>query len=104
MVAQQRQPGADGARDGGGKEARAGDEVETQLLEGLDRRAGGGDPLTGQDDGSPRVRVTPAPREENGDLASGTVEVRLDDLEGETGGDGGVEGVAPCFEDGHSRG
>src|SRR5688572_12400601 len=100
VVAQQRQPGADGARDGGGKEAGAGDQVETQVLEGLDGRAGGGDPLTGQETGSPRAV---APREEDRDLTTGTVEVRLDDLEGEAGGGGGVERVASGFEDGHAR-
>ena len=86
VVAQQRQPGAEGAGDGGGEEAGAGHEIEAELLEGLDRRAGGGDPLTGQDDGPAgpaRARPLPARREEDGDLSAGAVEVRLDDLEGE---------------------
>src|SRR4051812_5422137 len=105
VVAQQGQPGADGARDRRGEEAGSGDQLEVQFPEGVDRRAGGGDPLTGQDGGGPgpaRARVPSG--EEDGNLTAGPVEVGLDDLEGQPGGDGGVEGVAAALEDRHACG
>ncbi len=108
VVAQQRQPGAEGAGDRRCEEAGAGHEIQAELLEGLDRRGGGGDPLTGQDDGParasrPSALAAPCPgREEDGDLSAGAVEVRLDDLEGQPGGDGGVECVAAGLEGRHA--
>ena len=103
VVAQQGQPGADGAGDRGGEEAGTGNQLESELSVGLDRRSGGCDTLTREHHGPSRVRPAPA-GEEDGDLATRTVEVRLDDLEGETGGDGGVERVAAGLEDRHACG
>ena len=44
VVAQQGQPGADGPGDRRGEQAGAGYQLEAEALEGLDARAGGGDP------------------------------------------------------------
>ena len=71
---------------------------------GLDRGAGGGGALARQDDGLPRTGGCRGPRANGGDLAAGAVEVRFDDLQGETRGDRGVEGVAAGLEDRHAGG
>ena len=94
VVAQQRQPGADGARDGGGQQACARERGRDPGAGRLDRRAGGGGPLTGHR--TVAASAVPATGEEDRDLATRAVEVRLDDLEHEAGGDGGVERVAPA--------
>src|SRR4051794_37397311 len=60
VVAQQGQPGADGARDRRGEEAGSGDQLEVQFPEGVDRRSGGGGPPTGPGGGGAGPRRGPA--------------------------------------------
>ncbi len=65
-----------------------------ELAVTLDRRRRGRDALAAE-----RDRLAPLDREEQrGNLAAGTVQVRLDDLQRQPGGDGGVEGVAAALE------
>ena len=68
-----------------------------ELVEALDRRGRGRDALSAE-----RERLTALRRPEHGgNLAAGPVQMRLDDLEDEAGGDGRVEGVAAALEHRH---
>ena len=99
VVAQQQHPGVEGAGHGGGERAGAGDEVEAEPAVVRDGRPGRG---------AGPARTAPARRgvgggEDDRDLAGGPVEVRLDDVQHEAGGDGRVVGVAAVLQDGHRR-
>ena len=96
--AQHQQPSVESTRDDGGQEARARDEVEVELAEALDRRCRRRCPLAADD----QHLVAVGGVDDRRQVAGRAVQVRLDDLEHEAGGDGRVEGVAAPFEDGHA--
>ena len=78
-LAQQRQPGVEGAGHAGGEQPGAGDEVEPELAEALDRRGGGRRALAADDE-----HVVPrSESRQDRQVAAGPVQVRLDDLEHE---------------------
>ena len=100
VVAQQRDPAAEGARDDGGQRARPGHEIEPELVAiALDRRRLRRRALRAQDE---RLATRRRP-EDRGQVSAGAVQVRLDDLQREAGCNGGVERVAALLEHGHSR-
>ena len=99
-VAQQRQPGAEGAGHAGGEMPAAGDRVEAQPGEMRDR----GGVRRGTLAADHRRRVVAGSARQDRHLAAGTVQMRLDDLEHEARGDGGVESVAAAFEHAHAGG
>ena len=57
VVAQQSQPGRHGPGHGRREQPRSRDQLQPQVLERLDRRGGGGDPLTRQHDGLSAVAI-----------------------------------------------
>ena len=71
-----------------------------ELAEALDRRRRGRNPLRAEDE---RLAALGAP-EHSGKISAGPVQVRLDDLQGEARGDGGVEGVPAALEHRHPGG
>lgn len=96
MVAQQQHPGVEGTGHGRGQRSGAGDEVEAEGAVVGDRDPGGGDALAAE---NPYGAVGRG--DERRELPGGPVEVRLDDVQDETGGDGRVEGVAAVLQYGH---
>ena len=100
VVAQQQHPGPERARDAGGQQAVAGDQVEVERGEcprgGRLRRR----PLAADHERFTLARVEADDRH----FAAGPVQVRLDDLEHQPGRDRRVEGVAAPFQDGLTRG
>ena len=93
-VAEQEQPGAEGAGHARGEHAGPRDEVVAELAEALDRGGRGRDSLAAEHE-----RLVPVDGEEDRrHLAAGPVQVRLDDLEHEPGRDRGVERVAAALE------
>jgi hypothetical protein len=105
VVAQEHQPGATCAGHGGGRDAGAGDQIEAEGVVGVVRRGGGGDPLAGEESGSPRGFASPLSRgDENGGLAAGNVDgERVRSADGR-GADDGAETLATGFAGGHSGG
>ncbi len=99
-LTQQEHPAVEGARHARRQEAGARDELVAELLETLDRGGRRRRPLGAEDE---RLVAVGAP-EDGREVAARAVEVRLDDLERETGGDGGVERVPAAFEHCHARG
>ncbi len=99
-IAQEQQPAAERPGDARGENARARDEPVAERTEALDRRGGRRDPLRAQDE---RLAALGAP-EDRGKIPAGAVQVRLDDLEGEAGGDRRVEGVPAALEHCHPCG
>jgi hypothetical protein len=99
VLAQHRDPAAEGAGHDGGERPGAGDEVEPELvaIEG-DRGRARRRALRAEDERP----VSSRRPEERGQVAAGAVQVRLDDLQGEPGRDRRVEGVPALFEHGHS--
>ena len=98
VVAQQQHPGLEGAGHAGGKEPGAGDEVETLAAIVRDRRAGRRRALAAD-----HFRLA-APHVVDDDrrVAARAVEMRLDHLQGERRGHGGVEGVAALLQGRHA--
>ncbi len=95
---QHQHEGAEGARDTGAEQPGAGHEIETELGEPLRRGGTRRRPLAVDD----VHRVLAGTVEEHGCLATEAVLMRLDDLEHETCGGGGVEGVASPLEHRHA--
>ena len=96
---QQQQPAAEGAGNAGREHARAGNQVEAQLTEALDRRRRWSDSLTAK-----RERLAPIDRvEERRDFTAGAVQVRLHHLEREAGRNRGVERVPTALQNRHAR-
>ena len=94
---QQQQPAAEGAGDAGREHAGPGNELVAELVVALDRRRAGRDALAAE-----RDRLAAVDREEERrHLAARPVQVRLDDLQRQPGGDGRVEGVAAALEHRH---
>jgi hypothetical protein len=100
VIAQEAHPGAERRGNGGGEEPGARDQIETELAELGDRRGGGRHALTA-DDLATAVRL--APHEDRG-LAERTVQMRLDDLQRESGGRHGVERITALFQHAHADG
>ena len=94
---QQQQPAAEGTGDAGREHTGPGDELVAELVVALDRRRAGRDALAAE-----RNRLAAVDREEERrHLAAGPVQMRLDDLQRQAGGDRRVEGVAAALEHGH---
>src|SRR5690606_27156248 len=96
VVAQQHQPGVDGAGDGGGQRTGTGHQGESLAAVVLDTCAGRSRTLPHEHRGPARF---PCRREDAGHVTTGPVEVRLDDMQDEPRGHGGVESVAAAFQD-----
>ncbi len=97
-VAEEEEPAAERARDAGCEDARPRDQLVPQLVEALDRRGRGCDPLAAEREG---LATIDGP-EERGDLATRPVQVRLHDLQHEACRAGRVEGVPAPLEHGHA--
>ena len=92
-VGEKRQPGHDRAGDGRGQHASPGNLVEPERAVVLDGRGGGGRTLAGEHE-----RRLARGRDETGEVATWPVEVRLDDVQHERAGDGGIDGGAAALE------
>ena len=97
-IAQQPHPGAECGGNRGGEQPGAGDQVESERLKAADRRRGGGHPLAADHVAAPAGF---APCQDRG-LAERAVQMRLDHLQGKSGGGSGVKGVAAFFEHAHA--
>ena len=97
VLAQEEEPGAEGAWHAGGEDAGARHELVSQLVEALDGRTGRCDALAAEH----AHLVAVGGVEDRRHLAAGTVQVRLDDLEHEAGRDRGVERVPASLEHRH---
>ena len=100
VVAGDQQPGVDGAGHAGRQQAGARHDVEAQGMEGVDGGRRGRRALSADD---PQPFLVRAP-DERRHVAAGSVQVRLDHLQRETGRDRRVEGVAALFQHGHGGG
>ena len=100
VVAQQQEPGVDGAGDRRGQRPRAGHPVETLGAVRRRGRPGRCRALAVEHAG----RRVVGGREHGGHVAAGPVEVRLHDVQHEPARDGGVEGGAAALEDAHRGG
>jgi hypothetical protein len=96
-LAQEQQPGSECPRHAGGEHAGSRHELVPELPEALDRRRGGSDALPAEHE---RLAALVGP-EHGRDLSTGTVEMRLDDLQDEPGRDRCIEGVAAPLEHPH---
>ena len=94
---EQQHPGTEGGRHAGGEQAGARHEVEAEAGECVERRRGRRRALAVQHERLPAGRV----EADDGHLAGRAVQVRLDDLKHEAGGDRGVERVAAVLQHGH---
>ena len=100
MLAQQRDPAAEGAGHDRRQRPGAGNEREPELVAvALDRRCPRRRALRAEDE---RALASRRP-EERRQVAARPVQVRLDDLQREAGRDGGVERVPALLEHGHPR-
>ncbi len=99
VVAQQGHPGVEGAGDAGSQQAGAGYEIKTEFVAVM-RNGGFGRRRTLAADhlGASALHVV----HDNRHVAAGTVEMRLDHLQCERGGDTGVEGIAAFLKGGHA--
>ena len=98
VVAQQRHPGSERAWDAGRKEAAAGNDVEVEFRETLDRRGCGSNPLSAKHPGPTGARIVKYDRH----LTATTVQMRLNHLQREADGYRGIEGIAALLEDTHA--
>jgi hypothetical protein len=98
VVAKKRQPASESSRHTGCKQARSRNLVKSQGTEHVNRGCLGGWAL-------PAYHLQPAARnipQHDRDLATQSVQMRLNHLQNESGGDGGIECVASLFQDRHS--
>ncbi len=100
VVAQQPHPGLEGAGYAGSQEAGAGNQIEAFAAVMRDCCLRGRYALPAND----FWLAAPHVMDNHRNVAARTVEMRLDDLQGEGGGDAGVEGVAALFQDSHADG
>ena len=98
VLAQQEQPAAERAGHGSGEQAAAGYQVKSEVRVRVGGRGGRGGALPADHE---RL-AAPGVVADHRHLAARAVEVRLDDLEGEPGGDRGVERVAAPLKHGHA--
>ena len=96
-VPQQEQPGIDGSRHSSGQRSGAGDEVNPEIGEVGDRRAGGCRPLPAQDLRGRVVRRG----DDRGHVAAGPVQVGFDDVQHEARRRCRVERVPAALEGPH---
>ena len=94
VIGQQQQPGVDGAGDRRCQRPRAGHRRQTLVAEVRDGGAPRRRTLSAEDGGYAVGRA-----DQGDQVAAGTVEVRLDEVEHECAGDGRVKGVAAALED-----
>ena len=94
---QHQHPGPERAGHAGGQQPAAGHQVEPEIGERLRRGGGGRGPLPAQHEGLAAAGVVGDDR----DLAARAVQVRLDDLEHEPGGDRRVERVPAVLQHRH---
>ena len=73
-------------------------QVEAQISEMRERRPAGSRPLAADHLCPPALRIM----NQNGNIPTRAIEVRLDDLQRESGGDARIESVAPAFENTHA--
>ncbi len=99
-VAEHEHPAVERARDDGGEEARPRDQVEAEVAKPVDRRALRRRSLRAE---HPDV-VALGRVDDRRQVASGPVQVRLDDLESKPRSDCRVERVSTALEDGHPGG
>ena len=97
VIAQQPHPCVEGAGHRRGEQPGAGNEVEAEALEAGDRRCGRRDALAADHVAAAVFRAV----DEDRGFAERAVQMRLDDLQGEAGGDRRVKGIAALFEDAH---
>ena len=98
VVPQHPQPAVEGARDDGGQEPAARNEIEPEAADRFHRHRRRARPL-----GAERLQLAGLLAVEQGrKVAARAVQVRLDHLQGETAGDRGVEGVAAPLQGPHS--
>ena len=98
VVAQEQHPGIEGAGNDGGEQAGARHQADAALPVGLDGRRLRGHALAADDDGLVAVR----PLQDDRRIAARAVQMRLDDLQGEAGGNGGVERIAAALQYAHA--
>ena len=98
VVAQQQHPGVEHAGHAGGEQAGARHHVEAELVEMRDGRAGRRRTLAADHLGLALAGVV----EDHRHVAARPVEMRLDHLQREGGGAGGVERVAALLQDRHA--
>src|SRR5207302_9301198 len=98
-LAEQQQPGVERSGNNGGKQSRSRYLVEAELAEALDRRCGRRCSLSAEN----LHLVAVGAVEERREVTARPVQMRLDDLERETGRGGGIEGVAAPLEHRHPR-
>ena len=99
-IAQQREPRAEGSRYAGGEQARARNEIETERCEGLER-GGRRRAALAADHGRLGIIVA---RQQNGHIAPRPVQMRLDDLQHETGRRRRVKRIAAGLQHFHAAG
>lgn len=95
VVSQQQQPGVDGAGNGGGERPSAGHQIETLSAEVLDRRVVGRGTLPHEHE---RLRGVGGGGKDTNEVASRAVQMRLDHMQHESSGGGGIEGIAAALE------
>ncbi len=97
VIAQQQHPGLECAGDARGKQSGPGHEIEAQVAIVRNRRAGRRRTLAADD-----FRLAAAGIVDNHrNIAARTIQMRLDHLQGESGRDRGVKGVAAFLQDRH---
>jgi hypothetical protein len=97
VVAQQQHPGVEHAGHAGREQASAGHHVEAERTVMRDGRRGGRGALAADDLGFALLDVV----DDDRNVAARPVEVRLQHLQREGGGDRGVEGVAAALQGSH---
>ena len=97
-VAQQQAPCVERAGHDGRQQPGTRDQVQTQVLECLDGSGTRGGTLTANHLLPPRFRIVQNDRR----IASGSVQMRLGDLQDEGGGDRGIKGIAAAFQYRHA--
>ncbi|MHC2699167.1 hypothetical protein ACVMHZ_002300 [Bradyrhizobium liaoningense] len=100
VVAQQHHPGFEGAGNAGREQAGARHHVEAFASVMCDGGARGCRALTADHLGAAALHVV----DDDGYVAAGTVQMRLDHLEREGGGNAGIESIPALFQDGHADG
>ena len=97
VVEREARPGIERAGHAGGEQPGTGNEVEAEFAEARDRRRLRRHALAADHPAMPLFRAV----DEDRRLTQRAVQMRFDDLQGETGGDRRVERVAALFEDAH---
>ena len=99
IIAQQQHPGLERARYARGEQPSPRHHVESKPTIVGNRRRGGGYSLPADHFGPTTAHV----EDKHRNVAAGTVQVRLDDLQGKRGRDCGIKGIAAFFKGPHAH-